>query len=205
MASRSNSRPSRGWLALCACLAIAAGLSRCQPPQGALPELRSGVLLPRPRPLDPAGLVLDDGAPLADFLGRGRWTVVFTGYTHCPDACPTTLAQLARARSLPGAGGVRVLFLSVDPGRDTPERLGLYVRHFDPGFRAATGPAGRVAAFVAGLGAAFQQDGDGGNYRVDHSTALVLVDPLGRLAGYLTPPFTPETLAADLGAVAAVP
>ena len=125
---------------------------------GAVPaaSLATVRLLPEPRPLPAFRLAQSDGTPLDAADLRGHWTVVFLGFTHCPDVCPTTLAELAVAQrewaSLPEATRPRVLFVSVDPGRDTPEATGAYAHHFHPDTLAATGDLPALEAFATSLG-----------------------------------------------------
>ncbi|WP_169603913.1 SCO family protein [Methylococcus geothermalis] len=163
--------------------------------------LASGTLLPQPRPVAEFALTGEDGKPFTRAGLLGRWTVIFVGYTHCPDVCPTTLSQLKAAKAKLGADGARlaVLFVSVDPERDTPDHLARYVRYFDKEFRAATGPVDALAALGRQLGFVFIKNPapEGEGYGIDHSAELMLLDPEARLAGYLTPPFQAETLAAD--------
>ena len=91
------------------------------------------------------------------------------------------------------------LFVSVDPARDTPEVIRRYLAHFGGGVAGATGTPADIERFTAGLGLAqVVNPGAGGEYSVDHSTALVLFDPRARLAGYFQAPHRPEALAADL-------
>lgn len=130
------------------------------------------------------------GAFTADSL-EGGWSLVFAGFTHCPDICPDTLVRLnlldkaLRERELE----VRTVFVSVDPERDTPERLAGYVTYFNEGFTGVTGPKVELDRFVAALGIGYVKvPGAGGDYTVDHSAALVLVDPDGRVAEYFMPP-----------------
>ena len=177
----------------------------------AAPDLATIRLLPEPRPLPAFSLAQSDGTPLepADLLGH--WTIVFLGFTHCPDVCPTTLAELARAQrqweSIPAAARPRVLFVSVDPGRDTPEATGRYAHHFHPDTLAATGEVAALEAFATSLGMVFMQvpppeGAPADQYSVDHSSTLVVIDPRGRMAGLLRPPLEPDAIAADLRALA---
>lgn len=168
-------------------------------------------LLPEPRPLPGFRLAQSDGTPLepADLLGH--WTIVFLGFTHCPDVCPTTLAELAQAQrqweTLPAATRPRVLFVSVDPERDTPEAAGRYAHHFHPDTLAATGDVPALEAFATSLGMVFMKvpppEGvPADQYSVDHSSTLVAIDPRGRMAGLLRPPLDPDAIAADVLALA---
>ena len=165
--------------------------------------LRAVRLFPSPRALPPFALQQSDGTPLTGDELRGRWTVVFLGFTHCPDVCPTTLADLGRAQKewegLPEATRPRVLFVSVDPERDTPAKTGEYAAFFHPDTLAATGSADALQAFAGSLGLVYMKVATGdGDYSMDHSTALVVLDPEGRQAGLIRPPFVPADIAADL-------
>lgn len=162
-------------------------------------ELAAGTVLPEPRRLEPFALTDQQGRTLDAAALKGRWTLLFTGFTNCPDICPTTLALLAELDRRLGAAAPRFLFVSVDPERDTPERIAAYLRHFDPDLVGATGSRGAIEAFTRGLGLAqVRNPGAGDDYTVDHSAALVLIDPRVRLAGYFQPPFDADALAADL-------
>jgi protein SCO1/2 len=172
-----------------------------QPPVDAA-RLRSVRLHP-PQPLPAFGLQQSDGTPLANAELGGRWTVVFLGFTHCPDVCPTTLTDLAQAQAawepLPAASRPQVLFVSVDPARDTPAKTGEYAAYFHPATLAATAPEPALSAFAASLGLVYMKVATaGGDYSMDHSSALVLLDPQGRRAGLIQPPLVPADIAADL-------
>lgn len=171
------------------------------------PALATVRLLPEARPIPDFQLRQSDGTPLerADLLGQ--WTVVFLGFTHCPDVCPTTLAELALAQeqwaSLPPTTRPQVLFVSVDPERDTPEATGRYAHHFHRDTLAATGDIPALESFATSLGMVFMkvpppEGAPADQYSVDHSSTLVLLDPQGRMAGLLRPPLQPDAIAADL-------
>jgi len=164
------------------------------------PSLRAGTALPEPRALADFNLADQDGQPFSREDLRGRWTLVFTGFTNCPDICPLTVASMADLRRRLARDDIQFLFVSVDPERDTPEVIKRYLAHFDPGLIGATGTRADVEKFTAGLGLAqVVNPGAGDEYTVDHSTALVLIDPETRLAGYFSAPHAPDALAADLG------
>lgn len=168
--------------------------------------LSSGTALETPRRIGAFRLTDHRGSEFTHESLRGSWSLVFAGFTHCPDACPTTLAMLnaTEERLRAGGGAIQVVFLSVDPARDTAERLAGYVGHFNPRFVGVTGAQAEIDALCRDLGIAYVQNpGAGGDYTVDHSAALVLIDPQARVAGYFRPPHDPETLAADLVALTA--
>ena len=168
-------------------------------------ELEAGTVLPEPRTLPEFALLDHYGRLFGPSRLAGQWTLVFVGFTHCPDICPATLAILAGLDEQLQAEGVelQMLFVSVDPERDDPATLAQYVAHFSPRLIGATGDKPEIDTLMAGLGFAYiKVPLGGGNYTVDHSAALALVDPRGRVAAYFTPPLRPAALAADLAVVA---
>lgn len=164
--------------------------------------LRAVSLFPQPRALPAWTLEQSDGTPLDGAELSGRWTVVFLGFTHCPDVCPTTLADLAQAQevweALPEERRPRVLFVSVDPERDTPARAGEYAAYFHPATLAATAQEPALQRFASGLGLVYMKVATEGGYTLDHSNVLVLIDPQGRQAGLVRPPFVSAAIATDL-------
>ena len=161
------------------------------------------LVLNQPRPL-PAFRLLDHrGESFGPENLQGQWTFLFFGFTHCPDICPTTLQTLAAARSsladLPAEERPAVVMISVDPERDTPTQLAGYVPYFDPDFLGATGPEPSLAPLASGLGVAYGRtpNEDGSSYTVDHTAAIFLVDPAGRLAAVFGTPHSATTIASD--------
>ncbi len=174
------------------------------------PELQTVRLFPQPRELPPFALQQSDGTQLVPGELHGHWTLVFLGFTHCPDICPTTLAELARAQkqweALPEARRPRVLFVSVDPERDSPDRIGEYAAFFHRDTLAATADIPSLEAFARSLSLVFMKvpaaDGAPADaYSIDHSAALALLDPKGRMAGVVQAPLEPAAIAADLAAL----
>jgi protein SCO1/2 len=144
-----------------------------------------------------------DGRPVDLSAYRGDVVVVYFGYTYCPDVCPTTLAMAARAREQLGgdADRVHVMMVSVDPARDTVERVGDYVAAFDPSFSGATGDLAAVERVAATYGVFFAKGeplGDDG-YAVDHTATLMAIDTEGKLRIVWPTDVTADALAADLG------
>lgn len=138
---------------------------------------------------------------LADF--RGKVVVMFFGYTHCPDVCPTTMADLAAAMKKLGAEAdrVQVLFVTVDPERDTPELLGKYVPAFHPGFLGLRGSPEATERTAKDFKILYQkQPGQTpGTYTVDHSAGSFVFDTQGRLRLYVSYGQGPEVFAHDIG------
>jgi len=138
---------------------------------------------------------------------HGHWTLVFLGVAHCPDVCPTTLADRSRAQkeweALPEARRPRVLFVSVDPERDSPDRIGEYAAFFHRDTLAATADIPALEEFARSLSLVFMKvpGPDGApedSYSIDHSAALALLDPQARMAGVIQGPLEPAAIAADL-------
>lgn len=190
--------------ALAAGLGLWLGLGRFGAP--AQPNLQAALLYPAPRAVPEFHLTRADGAPLTNADWQGRWTLVFFGFTHCPDVCPTTLATLKQVwTGLAPAQRerLRVDFVSVDPQRDTPEQLGRYVAFFSPDFVAATGSDTELTALTRALGLLYVRvPGENGDYSVDHSAQVVLIDPQGRLVGMFRPPLDAARIGADLARLA---
>lgn len=193
---------------LVAALAAALGASLALYFREPLPELRAGTAVPRSAPIGGFALVDQRGRSFGPAQLKGRWTLVFTGFTHCPDICPTTLSELANLdrRLRTEGGGLQTVFLSVDPARDTPEVIARYLGHFGPGLIGLTGSDEEVGRLAGALGLAHVRNpGAGGEYTVDHSASLVLIDPDARVAAYFRPPHSPDRLEADLAPLARAP
>ncbi|MFC0667550.1 SCO family protein [Azotobacter chroococcum] len=160
------------------------------------------VLLPQARPLPPLSLTDQDGQAVALQSLTGKWSLVFFGYTFCPDICPTTLAQLRQLEGLlPPATRERlqVVMVSVDPQRDTPAQLKQYLAFFDPDYRGLTGELESIQQLASALGIPFIP-GDTGreNYTVDHSGNLALLGPDGTQRGFVRAPLNVARLAERL-------
>ena len=148
----------------------------------------------------PFQLVDQNGQLHDERLLKGRWSAVFFGYTYCPDVCPTTLARLSEwMKALgPDAASIHVVFITIDPDRDTPTQLKRYLASFDPRFRGFTGSDAAVAQAEHQYAVYAQKVAlAGGGYTMDHSTNIYLMGRDGRFAELLsTDETTPEALAA---------
>jgi protein SCO1 len=137
---------------------------------------------------------------LADY--RGKVVVLFFGYTHCPDVCPTTLAQLAQARRLlgPDAGRVQVLFVTLDPERDTPQLMGRYVAAFDPTFVGLTGTGAQIEGTAREFKLFFQKVAGStpDSYTLDHTSGSFVFDPQGHVRLYVRDGTPADQIASDL-------
>ena len=166
-------------------------------------ELAEGAYLTPSRALPEFSLLDHHGRPFTPRAFLGHWSILFFGYTNCPDFCPTTLTTLAamerRLRDEHAPQRPQVVFVSVDAGRDTPAQLEKYVPYFDPEFIGVTAPdQPTIEALARELGVAVSlRPQPGGGYAVDHSGALFVIDPTARVAAILTGPYTAQALAAD--------
>jgi protein SCO1 len=188
-------------------LAIGIGFGMSQRDSGAMQPLSldGGTWLPEPRTLPEFELVAMDGEPFTKASLEGRWTFMFFGYTYCPDICPLTMALLGSAieeiqRLDPKAADPDVVFVSVDPERDTPDALRQYVGYFNPEFIGVTAPMERLTPFTRSLGILHRKaedPRDPENYLVDHSASILLINPRGQLQAVLSAPHQVETIASD--------
>ncbi|MBI5460816.1 MAG: SCO family protein [Gammaproteobacteria bacterium] len=199
------------WLLILGAGLIVAGVMLSQrgffkPPPA--PELSPGTtrLVP-PRVLQDFAVLDHQGRAFTLAQLRDRWTFMFFGYTHCPDICPTTLSTLnAVARKIaalpntpPLASAPQYVFVSIDPERDTPEQLAKFVPYFNPDFIGVTGTTAAIDALTRQLSVIYlkvasdRPDG----YLMDHSAALLLIDPQGRLHALMSPPFDTNLMAQD--------
>ena len=202
---------------LAAALAAGLGLWSAQrwlvPPPP--PPLRTVTLFPATRAIGAFVLQTGQSDTLTPASLRGHWTLVYLGYTHCPDVCPTTLQMLGQAEkswnSLPAVTRPRIVFVSVDPQRDSPAHTAEYAHYFGKDIIGATADDKTLAAFAHDLGLIYLIDksADDKNYTVDHSASVALLDPDGRMAGLIRPapppaqPFDPDAIGADLKALSA--
>lgn len=185
-------KASSQWIILLGLVALMAGLSFSLQDVAPRPTV-SALWLEQPRALPEFALTDHQGRPFDRARLEGRWSLIFVGYTSCPDVCPTTMSDLARVypkleRSL-GDDPVQVILLSVDPARDAPEKLGQYVEFFRPGFQAVTGDHAQLYPFTQSLGLVYAlvDNPNGGEYLVDHSADLVLINPRGEIEAFFRP------------------
>lgn len=164
--------------------------------------LSAGLFRPAPSAAlvgGPFQMVNQEGKPVDERLLKGKWSVVFFGYTACPDICPGTMQALRGAVDLLGPKGkdVQIVFVSVDAGRDTPVRLRdwLDVQGLPAGTVGLTGTPQQVAAMARTYRVVYEIKGEGTDYQVNHSTAAYLMTPRGRFDRVLAYGLTPEQMA----------
>lgn len=190
--------PRKGWLLVALTLA-GCGLSACSPspPEHFQAKDITGVLPPLQLPL-----MSGSGRPVTAADLQGKTTLLYFGYTHCPDACPMTLTYIEDALKRLGAqaGEVRVLFVSVDPQRDTPQVLERYASAFGPEFIGLTGTDDQLTKLAKRYRVAYRRDSPNstGDYGVYHSSAVFVFDRRGRARLLATPSGPNDGLANDL-------
>ena len=149
----------------------------------------------------PFQLVDQNGKPVTDADLKGKWSLIYFGYTHCPDACPTALNDISIALSElgPKRDAVRPVFITVDPERDTPETLKAYVTSFDAPILALTGTADQVATAAKGYRVYYAKHPEAGDdYSMDHSSVIYVMDPEGRFTASFTHESAPEQISERL-------
>jgi protein SCO1 len=159
-------------------------------------------LLPAPREIAPFSLVDQNGEKFDNASLTGHWSLLFFGFTSCPDVCPVTLAALAQVEKKLSDSGqrdlldrLRVYFVSVDPERDDAAVIGKYVGAFSPRFIGVTGSRDELAAFAQQLNVAFMKVPDAnGGYVIDHTGNIVIIDPKGHYAGFMKLPHQPDRI-----------
>ena len=194
--------PTRLLIVIALALALVAGVFvalRSQTP--ATPV--AAMVLPQPDAVPDFSLLDQHGKAIDRSVFAGHWNLVFFGFTHCPDICPTTLQLMAAAKSKLAESGQaplpRIVLVSVDPERDTPDIIGAYVDYFGPGNLGITGSLEEIDRLTSGLGIYYQkQPANGDNYVVDHSAAVLVIDPEGRFSALFSGPHTVENFVHDL-------
>lgn len=182
--------------------ALAAGIfvaARLQTPA----SLTTAFLLPTPTSLPDFSLLDQEGNTVTRDTFRNHWNLVFFGFTHCPDICPTTLQILAAAKTELAAAGQqplpRIVLVSVDPERDSPDVIGRYVDHFGVGNLGVTGQLEELKKLTSGLGIYFEkQAGDENNYAVDHSAAVLVINPQGEFHALFSGPHEVQNFVRDV-------
>ena len=186
-------------MAVAALCAAVAGFWLARELDSSGPQLASGTWLGIPRTVADFQLTDSQGHSFTLQDLRGRPSLVFFGFTHCPDVCPTTLVKLAQVKKTAPLAGMRVLFITVDPQRDTPAAVGKYAQGFDPSFVGLTGDQAAIDRVTKAFAvAAVRVDLPGGDYTMDHSAAVFMVNSRAQIVGFFTPPFDTRRLTQDL-------
>ena len=163
------------------------------------------IVLPKSRELPHILLASTTGEQVDTQALTDKWSLVFFGYTFCPDICPTTLAELRQIKKLlpeESKDNLQILMVSVDPNRDTTEQLQLYLQYFDPEFIGLTGELSDIQTLSNALSIPFiPGDTSKPRYTVDHSGNLAIISPDGRQYGFIRAPLDVRKLAKQLPVV----
>lgn len=163
------------------------------------PQVAGGTVLPQPRALPAFGLTDHTGAAFGNDRLGGQPSILFFGFTHCPDVCPSTLALMVQLAREPSLSRLRPVFVTVDPERDDIAALSQYVNAFGDRLVGLRGEEAQLAPLLAGLGVAHVKVPlPGGGYTVDHSAALYYLNDRGQWTAAFTPPFDFPKLREDL-------
>lgn len=200
----SQSSAPRIVLVAVAIIMVVAGLATSLLTSRQVIDFRYATVLQPPLQLPDFELVDENGNRFDRAAFQDKWSLVFFGFTHCPDVCPTTLMQLKMARGklqtdLAITTPLRIVFVSIDPERDTPEVIAPYVRYFGDDVTGLTGDPAQIDIFARALGAFYQKvEMKNGDYAMDHSAGVMLVDPAGQYRALFNAPFQPELFIRDL-------
>lgn len=213
----NSSNHSIWFYAVATVLSVALGFFVASHYSTSEPVYHHAQLLPQPRALPEMALVDQQGKSIGNNLWRNRWSLVFFGFTSCPDICPLELQKLASLLRLADASArLQVVFISVDPERDTPARLREYVNFFHPDIVALSGSNTELANTANFFGAAYDRSviiesklfsvpagidmpvNAGNAYQVNHSARVFIVNPQGAYAGSFMPPFDAPQLWGDI-------
>ena len=168
-------------------------------------DFQSLLLYPEQKNFSGFTLIDKDKKEITNDSFKDNWTLLFFGYTHCPDVCPTTLSELQKTFKILQKNKLKsqpnVLFVSVDSERDTPESLKEYINFFNKDFNAATADKGNILSIASQIGVAYHigdhKEGEL-NYDVDHTAAVFLINPEAHLYGVFRSPHDANKIAADL-------
>ena len=183
---------------LATCFLVALLAAACGPGQ-----VEHAFVFPEASELPEFELIDQDGNEFGRDALAGQWDVLFFGFTHCPDICPMTLQLLATARQKMLDAGQdpvpRIVLVSVDPDRDTPELLKKYTQHFGDDVIGLTGEPDQLVALTKAVGVYFQREGDDDeNYNVAHGAHVIVIDPAGRYASVFSPPHSVDAFVHDM-------
>lgn len=173
------------------------------------PELKAATVLPEPRAIQDFNLIDFNGEAFTLDRLKGKWSMIFFGYTHCPDICPmalTSMVEVNKALSSELKQQVQTIFISVDPQRDTPAHMKEFVNFFSPDFIAATGEDTELRALTKQLALSYtiHPPDDKGDYLVDHSAYLIIVNPEGAFHAVISGSHypNPKAIAEDIAIIA---
>lgn len=195
--------PRNIFIAIVAVVAIGTGAWLSSIVMQPAPSLQTATVLPAPGELPDFSLVDQNGRPVARDYFEGHWNLVFFGFTHCPDICPLTLQVLENAKRQLAADGQqplpRIVLVSVDPERDTPEIMRQYVGYFGDDNIGITGALDEIRKLTGGLGIFFEKSVlDEANYSVDHSAVVIVINPRAQFHALFSAPHEAGNFVHDL-------
>ena len=171
---------------------------------GPITHLEHATVLPSPMDLPDFTLIDQDGNPFTRESLKGNWNLLFFGFTHCPDICPATMQLLVITRDKLAAQSLsesilpRIILISVDPERDRPDVLKSYVSHFGKDIIGLTGGMSDLRKLAKQLGIFFQKSPTENDYSVDHSTAVLVINPNAKFHALFSAPHNVDALVHDL-------
>lgn len=196
-------RPALILLIACLMLLVGMIIYTYVGPRGPPPQTSSTAIPGVPGVGGPFTMTDSEGRPATEAILKGRWSVVFFGYTYCPDVCPATLTALGGAKALLGdkAAGLQTVFVSVDPARDTPAQIKAYLESpvFPRPVIGLTGTPAQLDAMVKAYKGTYQKVGEGEGYLMDHTSVLYLMNPQGGLERLVRPGDGPKVMADQIG------
>lgn len=171
-------------------------------------DLTAATVLPQPKQLRPFQLIDDHNKSFTNANLKGHWSLLFFGFTNCPELCPTTLSTLnkmyqilqdKKSKIMP-----QVVFVSVDPERDTPKKIAEYLASFNKNFIGVTGSQQQLDQFTQELNVMYAKvisNQDGENYSIDHSGTIIMIDPQAKFYAVFSTPHDPKILAKDVSKI----
>ncbi len=173
-----------------------------------IPENLSATLLDKAKPLHNFELTNHDNQPFNLKSLKDNWSFLFFGYTHCPDVCPLAMQVMRKVWDAPElktalTSNMQMIFVSVDPNRDTPALLKSYAQYYNPAFIGVTGKASEINNLTRQIGIMYSLDApnEKGDYNVSHSGQIILIDPQGNMRAVFSPPLNPQSITRDFIAI----
>lgn len=184
-------------------LGLGLGVNRCHSIKNQITQPIAGTSLNQPQPIPEFHLINGSGGPFTNHNLKGHYSLLFFGFSHCQSICPLTMTMLAqlytdlKVEKLPLP---QVIFITLDPKRDTAKAVNAYVKAFNPNFIGLTGPSAGIRQLSKQLGVVYiqaQQSKASDNYQIDHSGTLYLINPEGKLAAIFSPPHNEANIKQD--------
>lgn len=184
-------------------LGLGLGVNRCHSIKNQITQPIAGTSLDQPQPIPEFHLINGSGEPFTNHNLKGHYSLLFFGFSHCQSICPLTMTMLTqlytdlKVEKLPLP---QVIFITLDPKRDTAKAVNAYVKAFNPNFIGLTGPSAGIRQLSKQMGVVYiqaQQSKASDNYQIDHSGTLYLINPEGKLAAIFSPPHNEANIKQD--------